>query len=288
MQKKAMQKLSDQWLTKAKSDLDSAKVMYANKTFDWAIFILQQACEKASKAYLMRMNFLPGDELNELKKESAKAVGIPRLTPAMYGHKWHKKLMDVLEEYLNYFTGEIALINESFPNSKVNSFTEGFVKTTPDYRDKIAKAKKIEENIKPTLKELDSVILSCNNTLAEATKAKEKTTKLIEQNMPSKESIMELAQSVAKTLKKEMNKEVVESIDKICGSETIDMMVETVVDAHKLIVLAILNAYLVPHEQNSRYPNKLNIKYCSNLPLVQKFNDFSCLIDKCIKLDISN
>jgi HEPN domain-containing protein len=58
--KKAMQKLSNQWLTKAKGDLVSAKIMYDNKAFVWAIFVLQQACKKASKAFLIRMGFLPG------------------------------------------------------------------------------------------------------------------------------------------------------------------------------------------------------------------------------------
>lgn len=74
-------------------------------------------------------------------------------------------------------------------------------------------------------------------------------------------------------------------IDKIYEMKPEDVLKSRIILSGTLIVLAVLNLYLVPHQEKSRYPEGImKFGYGKELPLMEKFNDIVLLLKRCLSL----
>jgi HEPN domain-containing protein len=67
---KTTQKLADDFLEEAKSDLHSADVMYADKNYAKAVYFLQQSSEKAIKSYLLNLGRIHKKDIRPIRHDS--------------------------------------------------------------------------------------------------------------------------------------------------------------------------------------------------------------------------
>lgn len=273
----------NEWFKTAEDDLNVAQILFQNKKYPHAIFNLQQACEKISKGLLMRIGFLPAYEEPREIKEVRKVVGVPPSTPREYGHAWHRKMLDVLETFICSFDN-IAKSMEGIRLSEQNVMQNisQFRKSVPDFKERIMRARKVKTNPNPSLQEIDGVIKYCNELLDSSLKAEAEARASVQKiKLPDKKVIL---RKIEKRLKIKVDKETLKKIDRIYGKNPVEYVTNLVIFSETLIILAILNVYLVPHEYISRYPDaKMDFAYDENLSIVVRFNELTSLLRRCLK-----
>jgi hypothetical protein len=274
-----MEEYSKKWLEGATEDLDAANLLFQNKKYRQAILYLQQTCEKTAKGLLMKIGFLPDYEENEEQKAAREVVGIKSAKPIDYGHTWHKKFLDVLDETVGS-TSPIVKLMIKFPNKELSSNIKNFWNDS-EFRNRIEKARRVNINPVPSLKETEDVITACNSILDLSIETNKKVIENAKKTkLPDKKSIIKF---IEKQLNYKVNGKSMEMIDKIYNKNPEEFLIKRVTFSFTLTVLAILNIYLLPHEKMARYPDSnISVEYNENLSIIQKFNEISALLKRCL------
>ena len=273
----------EKWFQSAARDLDAAHILFQNKNYPQTVFFLQQADEKASKGLLMRSGFLPTCEETEEIKETRRIVGVPSSTPKDYGHAWHKKMLHVLRDFIDTLDNMTRdMVETRFPEPRMIRDISKFRENIPDWKRRISRAGETKINPNPSLQELDDAIRYCNELL-DSSLSIENRVRTAAQNirLPNKKLVLK---KLGKRLKvKNLDKESLETIDKIYSKNPVEYTKNLVIPLMTLIVLAILNTYLLPHEWTSRYPDAdAGFAYDENLSIVKRFNGLMDLLKRCL------
>jgi hypothetical protein len=270
-----------EWFKTAIQDLEAAQILFLNKKYQQAIFYLQQANEKVSKGLLIRIGFLPEYKESEYEKELKKVIGIYPSTPRIYGHAWHTNLLKVLEVLLNAVDSLTSSIMKiKFTDRKTVSNIQQFRKSIPSWRAKLNRARKVKPNPNPSLQEIEAVVKACNQMLNSSIAAQHRVIEKVGKiKLPDKNAVIA---SVEKHFGMKLDQETFEKLNEVVSRKPAEIVKNVVTLPETLIVLALLNTYLLPHEYISRYPEpKMDFVYNEEFSLVKMFNEISNLIRKC-------
>lgn len=270
------------WLKGAEENLEVVNILFKNEKYRFAIFNLQQAAEITSKALLMRVSLLVTSEENQLVKEIREDLHIPAKSAIGYGHDWHHKLMDVMDEFIVKVDklSEFIVSNNLVERKVISDILE-FRDNVPDYKQRIKTAKGVKASLNPSIDELNEVILFCHGRLDLSSKAAQKVKSKMDQfKMPNKKRLVKQTEKAFAT---KLDSKTLNVVDKLFTLKVSDYTQRIVVFSQTLIILAIINSYLLPHEQKSRYPfGQVDFKYDPYMPLVRRTKDFSGIIRRCI------
>lgn len=275
----------NKWYKISRDELGAAQILYEKSKYRQAVFNLQQAYEKASKGLLMRMGFLPAYEEPVEIREARRIVGVPPSSPKDYGHEWHRKMIEVLEDFIESFDKvakgiiELKLVGRK----EIENISEFRKMIVPDFRRRIQRAKKVKINPNPSLQELDEVIRYYNKHLDSALKAEHRVRAVAHRiRLPDKRSVLK---TIEKRLRVKIDKDTLMKIDRIYERDPVDLVTHNVTFSETLIVLAVLNTYLLPHEWISRYPDtKTDVVYDENFSIIRRFKQLSDLLERCLEL----
>jgi hypothetical protein len=266
------------WLQAAKENLEVAKLLHEYENYRFAVFHLQQAGEITSKAILMRVNLLVISEENELVKDIRKDLKLPALSSIKWGHAWHFKLLDVMDGFVDKSDKltEYILQNNIQENS-VTPYLADFRDNVPDYKEKIKTARTTKSDSNPSIDELNTTIEFCHKRLNVTFKvARNLEDKLANFKMPDKKRLIRKTENA---LEIKVDERTSQAIDKVLALDIVDYAQQTTIFSQTLIILAIVNSYLLPHESQTRYPlGQIGFPYNSDMPLVQRIRDFRDII----------
>lgn len=270
------------WLKGAEETLGVVDLLFKHEKYRFAIFHLQQAAEITSKAVLMRISLLKTVEENALAKEIREDMHLSAKSAKYYSHDWHYKLLDVMDGFIGKFDklSEFIISNKLADKKTAPQILE-FRDSVPDYKLRIKNAHKLQANVNPSIDELNEVILFCLGKLELTSKAVEKVkTKMDKFKMPDKKRLVREAEKAYGTKLDSDGRKVVDRLWVLNFSDYAQRMV---VFSQTLIILAIVNSYLLPHESISRYPfGQTDITYNPYTPIVRKTKDFSVVTQLCI------
>jgi hypothetical protein len=270
------------WLRAAEENLDVVKLLFEHKKYRFAIFNLQQAGEITSKAILMRVNLLVTSEENELVEEIRKDMHLPAMSPVDWGHDWHFKLLDIMDGFIDKFENllEFILLNRIQEKSVTSDFLE-FRDNAPDYKERIKTARTTKLDRNPSMDELNAAILFCHTLLNATSKAaRNLENKLAKFKMPDKKRFIRLTE---KALGVKVDERTSENVDKVLALDVVDYAQQMTFFSQTLIVLALVNSYLLPHESRSRYPfGQIGFVYNPAMPLARRIRDLMDLIRRSI------
>lgn len=272
-----------EWLEIASEELDSSRILFENKKYPQSIFFLQQSSEKISKEALRILGILSmGETDSEKVQRCMNTFGITKYTAIDYGHAWHKKMLTVMENFVNQLEVLTEVItNMKFDDKNITSSTNDFKKSIPRFRDAIKTLNGLEAKSNPSLKELKDVIGISNHILDSSFEIDSKLLKTQKQTkLPDKETLKKM---IEKKLDVKLNEESIEIIDKIYAVPPTKYFDKKTILSSVIMVLAVLNTYLLPHESSSRYPSS-KVVYDDKLALVLVFDDMTNLIEICLKL----
>jgi hypothetical protein len=277
-QSKIMEEYSKKWFEGASEDLDAANLLFQNKKYRQAVFFLQQTCEKTAKGLLMKIGFLPDYEENEEQQSVREVVGIKSAKPRDYGHELIGKMSDALENMLGS-TSPIVEIMLKFPNEDLTSKIKSSWNVL-EFKNRLAKVREIKFNPNPSIEELDGIIKACNTLLSSSV---ETNSKIIEEakkiKLPDRNSLVELLEDETGLKIGEDGKIM---LDKIYSKPPEEFFNKTI-SSFTLMALLILNIYFLPHEWLARYPDSdSSFEYNESFSIVQKFDDISTLLKKCL------
>lgn len=248
------------WLKGAEETLGVVDLLFENEKYRFAIFNLQQAAEIASKAILMRVSLLSSVEENTLVKEIREDMHISAKSAISYGHDWHYKLLDVMDGFIGKVDklSEIVLSNNLVEKRTIPDVLE-FRDNVPEYKERIKVARKVKANLNPPIEELNEVILFCLERLELSYKAIKKVkTKMEKFRTPDKRRLIKKAAKIYAT---KLDNDGLTFIDNLLAINFSDYAQRIIVFSQTLVILAIVNAYLLPHESISRYPFGTNGYY---------------------------
>jgi len=272
------------WLNAAEENLDAAKILFQYGKYRLAIFNLQQAGEIISKAIMMRVNLLITSEENELVKEIRKNMNIPAKSAVGYGHNWQYKLLDVADGFIDNL-GDLSgyLISSRIPERRITDDLSEFQNNIPDYKKRIKVARTIKADFNPKIEELNEAILFCHKRLDISFKVARKfKDKSIKNKMPDKKHFIK---NTEKALEIRMDKDSLNIVDKVFSINIDEYAQRLTVFSQTLIILAIVNSYLLPHEQRSRYPQgQPSFPYNCQMPLVRRIDEFRGILNRCLMI----
>jgi len=273
-----MNKYAETWLNIASEDLASSKILYTNENYSQAIYLLQQCNEKLSKAILIQMGFIRTENESE-KQRILRSILKVNLSEQDFGHRWHKKLITLLEDILKV-SMSFESISELVPK-KPNEplfFTNNF----PDFKQRIDAAKKVNTNPDPSFDELAKTIEFCHLRLRESVDNERAFMKIIsELKLPNVDPIIADVESLFGIRLKKSRKDKLKKALQDPGSA----LKNSILYSQIVTILAILSIYLVDHEEYARYPStKFKKKYDRSLAVVGLFNDLIALHDEIIVL----
>jgi len=268
------------WFKFADDDLVAAKVLLGNKKYRQGVFQLQQSCEKISKGLLMRMGFLRISEEDEKVKEIRKSIGLPSSTPKGYTHAWHLRMLEVLDGFTDEFDAIANVLLEiKLSERKTVQAISDFKGNVPDYKERIKVAKRLKANPNPSLQEFDAMLEDCNRLLDGSAKAEQQVLRAARKiRLPKKKLLL---RKLEKRLGVKIDEDEMKKIDKLYRNPVVyaeNIMVFSIT----LIVLAVLNTYLLPHEQLSRYPDtQIDFVYDESLAIIMRSNEVANLLRRC-------
>ena len=266
------------WLKGAEEELEVVDLLFKNGKYRFAIFNLQQAGEITSKALLMRTNLLLSFEDNELIKELRKDFSVPLMSAKDYRHDWHFKLLKIIDGFINNLDqrSEEIISSKIFEERITSNFSE-FRSNVPDYKSRIKNARTLKLGDNPQVQELNDTILICHRLLDLSFK-KARTFKS-KFKMPSK---TKFRNKIENKFSAKLDEKALKIVDRLWAININDFFRQIIILSQTLVVLAVVNSYLLPHEQKSRYPFGEEVHYDSSMPLVIRINDFKELIRSCI------
>ena len=268
------------WLKGAEETLEVVDILFRHSKYRFCIFNLQQAAEITSKALLMRVDLLLTLEENDSIKELREDFHIPQMTAKDYSHDWHRKLINIMEGFIdNMDVFSKELISANLFEKRITSDFVQFQADLPDYKEKIKNAKEFKLDLNPPIQELNDVILFCHQRLDLSFKQyREYKNKKFK--MPNKRRFVN---KIETDLETKIDENTMRLIDRLWAVEIKDIRRRMAVFSPTLIVLALVNSYLLPHEQRSRYPfANLGFNYGAEMPLVTRIKDFNSIIRRCI------
>jgi len=279
-----MEETPKEWFKTAAEDLEAARILYQGQKYQQAIFYLQQANEKVSKGLLIRIGFLPEYQETTKVRELRRAVGVYPSTPRIYGHAWHRNLFRVLEGFIGSTDSLTrSMVRMKLGDKRIVRSIREFRKSIPDLESRLNTAKKVKTNPNPSLREIDGVVRTCNQLLDSSAEAEQKAAEAMKKiKFPDRNL---LVASIEKYFGTKLDQETLEKVNKIYGMNPSELVKNVYALAVTLLVLAVLNTYLLPHEHISRYPDSnMDFAYDREFPLVKRFYEISDLIMKCLEL----
>lgn len=274
-----MEGYSEKWLKGASEDLDAARLLFQNNKHRQAVFYLQQTCEKTVKGLFMRIGILPEDKESEELKEMRSFIGLISSNPIDFKHELRSKLLDDMERMLKNMSPIIDRMS-TLPDKELASKMKTFL-NTQDMKDKIGKAREIKFIPAPTIEELDGSIKACNSILELSTKAENEAVEAAKKTkIPDKDTLVAQFKDYG-----ELSSEGSAMIDKLLEKPAESFISKRIIYSFTLVTLLILNTYLLPHEKMARYPDSISvIEYNENIPIVQRFNEISSVLKRCLTL----
>lgn len=267
------------WLKGAEENLEVVDILFKHQKYRFAIFNLQQAGEITSKALLMKANLLLSFEESALVRDLRKDFCIPTMSAKDYRHDWHFKLIKIIDGFINSLDrrSEEIISSKIFEERIISNFSE-FRDNVPDYRARIEAAKALRLDVNPQIQELNDTILICHHLLNQAFKSSR--TFKSKFRMPSKTKLISKIES---RLNVKLDESTLNVVDRLWAININDFSRRIIVLSQTLVVLAVVNSYLLPHEQKSRYPfGAVGVPYDSSMPLVTRINDFGDVVRSCI------
>lgn len=274
----------------ARRDLDDSKLLFKKKRYPNAIFLLEQADEKAGKAVLLRMGLALGS------KEIEKVIGFLRSHPTqytnaliqmmtslqsvskatewqtikqLYGHDWLRSFLRIMEKIAEPVdvvasrTGLYLSMQKGFdPN---NPASKGVIWQGGNWKEKMTKLQETfkdrKKYLNPTVKDLEGEINACKMVFGTIKPSGIDTQQLEKQ------------------------------FGEIMGSEYSEShplpktsIPDVIADPIKLFVLGALGLYLCPHYSLSRYLDEnVEFEYDSDFALVKKNKEIIKLIERCLE-----
>jgi hypothetical protein len=199
-----------------------------------------------------------------------------------YSHDWHFKLLDIMDGFICKIDNlSEFIISNNLADKKTTPKILEFRDDVPDYKERIKNAKKVKANLNPSVDELNEVILFCLERLELTSKVVEKTkSKMDKFKMPNKKNFIKQTEKAFST---KLDSDASKVVDKLFALKISDYTQRMILFSQTLILLAIVNSYLLPHESISRYPfGQMDITYNAYIPIVRKTKDFSVIIQLCI------
>ena len=275
----------------AERDLRDSKLLFKKKRFQNAIFLLQQADEKAAKAVLLHMGFVltssdvlriqkglrshPTQHTNLLLQMLESFQSIARenewsILSQKYGHEWLNSFLRILTKIAEPIDKIAAGANMMPLLKKGLDENNPAVKSTKwetgNFKEKVLKAVENFKNLKkfrnPTVKMLEDEMKAC---------------KIILESPRSGGISPEEGRLLAKSLLGDAweKRETTEEMENPMGDMFGDVM--------RLLVLGVLAIYLCPHYTLARYQDeRVDFEYDSNFALVKKNKEIIELIERCL------
>lgn len=273
----------------AQRDLRDAQLLFKKKRYPNAIFLLEQADEKAGKAVLLHMGlalssneigrviqFLrshPAHYTNPLIQLMTSLQNVSKATEwqtikNLYGHDWLRSFLKILSKIVEPVDaiGSKARLFESLESGfdSSNPAVKGIIWEEGNWKERVAKLQETFKDrsnyLNPTVKDLEGEISECImvfNTL--------------------KPSGIDTEQ-----LKKQFG-EIIGSDFSEAHPLSESSISDIFADPLKLFVLGALGLYLCPHYSLTRYPDEdVDFEYDSDFALVRKNKDIISLIEQCI------
>ena len=231
-----MKELSENFLKCAKDDLDACELLYKNKKYARSTYFLQQAVEKASKAYVLNIGNFSKKEIRKINHNSPEAF---------------VKLLGKMVRYVD-------IIHDIYPDMKTD---------TKDIEQLIIDKKKRLELAKANYKSFQ-VIFKMYDNIIEAFEIKLEDMPLLIDDISLQETLKEglkdISDNIEDYVDNKDNREIIESYD-------VDSIKKVILDSVDYSMLYILAGFTFPHEQFTRYPdNKLKpFDYTMDLGIVQ-------------------
>lgn len=137
----------EKWLEYAENDLKASRLLYDNRDYRNAIYHLQQAEEKLSKAFLAKNNTITADK-----------------TAKTFGHAWHEVLAELslsLDPYLKYLNQTSKEFLEHISRKiDPNPSNEEVVELCDEISKEISEIENPSPELQKTLKELGDKYIS--------------------------------------------------------------------------------------------------------------------------------
>ena len=266
------------WLSVAEENLEVVRLLFDNQKYRFAVFNLQQAGEITSKAILMRVCLLTTSEENELVRKIRKDLDLPAMSAIKWGHDWHFKLLDVMDGFIDKLDelSKFVLSNKIQEKEVTNSINE-FRENKTEYKEKIKAARITRLDLNPSIDELNATILFCHQRLYAASRASRSLEcKTANFKVPERRRFI---RQTEKAIGAKVNEEASKALDKVLAIDVVDYAQVMTAFSQTLMVLAVVNSYLLPHESRSRYPFwQKSYIYNAAMPLVQRIPEFCSIV----------
>lgn len=231
-----MKKLSENFLKCAKDDLDACEILYKNKKYARSTYFLQQAVEKASKAYVLNIGNFTKKEIRNISHNSPDAF---------------VKLLGKMVRYVD-------IIHDIYPDMKTD--TKGIEQLIKDKKKRLELAKANYKSFQVIFKMYDNILEALE------LKMQDMATLINDISLQDvlKEGLKDVSENIEEHVDNKDNREIIES----CDVESIKKLILDSVDHSMLYILA---GFTFPHEQFTRYPDgKLKpFDYTMDLGIVQ-------------------
>lgn len=257
------------FLEVSKNDLEVANHLFEKGFYPQSIFYLQQAVEKATKAWGLHFGIISEDELKKIGHESSKVYLkiLKKLRPrARRGYRILSRLPKVkrsklVRKYEDISMEEFDAIMDNFEDYIKNpqdfvseEELEGFISELNKIEKEVGKQKKIK---KGEIKEFKQEVVDLVNTIA---------------------GEYSISSNSRRKVLEDLERWTPDLIKKYVDSFAIPIAVY----GNYLLFLSLI---LCPHAVSSRYPdheNPLNI-YTEEHPLIKRFNQLTAASDKTLK-----
>ncbi|MDH7507210.1 MAG: HEPN domain-containing protein [Candidatus Thermoplasmatota archaeon] len=201
-----MKELSEKFLKCAKDDLDTCEILYKNKKYAPSTYFLQQAVEKASKAYVLNIGNFSKKEIKQINHNSPEAF---------------VKLLGKMVRYVD-------IIHDIYPDMKTD--TKGIEQLIENKKKCLELAKTNYKSFQVIFKMYDNIIKAFEIKL---------------EDMPSlisgislqdtlKEGLKDISEDIVDYVDNKDNKEIIES----CDTDSIKKILLNSVDHSMLYTLA--------------------------------------------------
>jgi hypothetical protein len=268
------------WLKGAEETLEVVNLLFKHGKYRFAIFHLQQAAEITSKAMLMRADLLLTSEENDFIKEMRENFHLPQMSAKDYSHDWHIRLIKIIDGFVDKMDAlSKDVISANIFEQRITTEFVRFSGDVPDYKERITNARSFKLDLNPSIQELNDTILFCHSRIDLSFKAyRDFNPKKFK--MPNKKRFIK---KVETGIGQKIDDPTLKLIDNLWTIELKDFRRRMIVFSQTLMILAIVNSYLLPHEQRSRYPfAESGLTYHSGMPLVLRIKDFCEIIRRCI------
>jgi hypothetical protein len=253
-------KAIEDWFSKAANDLKSAKLLYANKIFDYCLYHLQQSNEKLVKAMLLSIGIqTPKKSKEDLRIQSV--LGFLPKQPSAYGHRTMRSLISDLEKTVPFIDEFWKLAEDTELGPRIASFREimqASKRSIKKLKKKpfglIEKTEQLEKEIRAT-----QIILDASDQTAN--KVQEELDKL---------DPAQLVRAAIYLMRREgyrVDASQPPSFDKI-KAEFLPKFRLSVL----LVLSAALASFLDPLEPITRYPDSQHGSFDENDPYVKNFS----------------